>query len=144
MTDLVYAALAIAAGVAATVQAATNAGLARSTGLGAAVVINTVVVLLASIVLWAATGAPMTFLPAGTPWTLYLGGVFGFVIVASLTVVFPKIGAAYAIALMVGGQCLAALVVDHYGLIGMPREPMTLQRLVGAALVAAGVAVFRI
>jgi transporter family-2 protein len=107
-------------------------------------VINTIVVLLASVGLWVATGAPTTFLPAGTPWTLYLGGVFGFVIVASLTVVFPKIGAAYAIALMVGGQCLAALVVDHYGLIGMPREPMTLQRLIGAALVAAGVAVFRI
>jgi transporter family-2 protein len=144
MTNLVYAALAVAAGVAATVQAATNAGLARATGLGPTVIINTIVVLLASIGLWAATGAPTTFLPAGTPWTLYLGGLFGFVIVASLTVVFPKIGAAYAIALMVGGQCLAALVVDHYGLIGMPREPMTLQRLVGAALVAAGVAVFRI
>ena len=143
MTNLMYATLAVAAGAAATVQAATNAGLARATGLGPAVVINTIVVLLASIALWATTGAPMTFLPAGTPWTLYLGGLFGFVIVASLTVVFPKIGAAYAIALMVGGQCLAALVVDHYGLIGMPREPMTLQRLVGAALVAAGVAVFR-
>jgi transporter family-2 protein len=144
MTDLVYAALAVAAGAAATVQAATNAGLARATGLGQAVIVNTIVVLLASIGLWAALGAPRTFLAAGAPWTLYLGGLFGFVIVASLTVVFPKIGAAYAIALMVGGQCLAALVVDHYGLIGMPREPMTLQRLIGAALVAAGVAVFRI
>src|SRR5258705_3522990 len=144
MTNLVYTALAIAAGVAATVQAATNAGLARATGLGPAVVINTVVVLLASIGLWAATGAPATFLPAGTPWTLYLGGVFGFVIVASLTVVFPKIGAAYAVALMVRRQCLARLMIEHYGLIGMPREQMTLQRLIGAALVAAGVAVFRI
>jgi len=144
MTNFVYAALAVAAGVAATVQAATNAGLARTTGLGPAVVINTIVVLFPSIALWAAMGAAPTFLPAGTPWTLYLGGLFGFVIVASLTVVFPKIGAAYAIALMVGGQCIAALVVDHYGLIGMPREPLTLQRAIGAALVTAGVVVFRI
>jgi len=45
---------------------------------------------------------------------------------------------------MVGGQCIAALVVDHYGLIGMPREPLTLQRAIGAALVTAGVVVFRI
>jgi len=144
MTNLVYAALAVAAGVAATLQAAMNAGLARATGLGPAVVINTIVVLFASFGMWAAMGAAPTFFPAGTPWALYLGGLFGFVIVASLTVVFPKIGAAYAIALMVCGQCIAALVVDHYGLIGMPREPMTLQRLIGAALVAAGVAVFRI
>jgi transporter family-2 protein len=144
MTSLVYAALAVAAGVAATIQGATNAALTRSTGLGPAVIINTIVVLIPSIVLWAAMGARTTFLPAGTPWTLYLGGVFGFVIVASLTVVFPKIGAAYAIALMVGGQCIAALLVDHYGLIGMPREPLTLQRALGATLVAAGVVVFRI
>jgi uncharacterized membrane protein YdcZ (DUF606 family) len=35
-------------------------------------------------------------------------------------------------------------LVDHFGLIGMPREPLTLQRVIGAALVAAGVAVFRL
>jgi transporter family-2 protein len=144
MMNLAHAALAVVAGVSATIQAATNAALARETGLGPTVIINTIVVAFASIGLWAAMGAQTTFLPAGTPWPLYLGGVFGFVIVASLTVVFPKIGAAYAIALMVGGQCIAALLVDHYGLIGMPREPLTLQRAVGAALVAAGVVVFRI
>src|SRR5262245_56246765 len=130
---IVFAALAIAAGVAATMQATTNAGLSKSAGLGPALVVNTVIVLAGVIGLWAAMGAKATFFPAGASWTLYLGGLFGFVIVTSLAFVFPRIGAAYAVALMVGGQCVAALIVDHAGLMGMPRDPLTIQRMIGAA-----------
>ena len=101
------------------------------------------VVLLGTIGLWMTMGATRTFFPAGASWTLYTGGLFGFMIIASLTLVFPKIGAAYAIALMVGGQCLAALLIDHFGIMGMPREPLTMQRLLGVALVAAGVVTVR-
>jgi bacterial/archaeal transporter family-2 protein len=141
---VVFTALAFAAGVASAIQAATNAGLARSAGLGPALIINTVVVLSGAIGLWAALGAKTTFFPAGASWTLYLGGLFGFVIIASLAVVFPKIGAAYAIALMVAGQCVAALIVDHFGVMGMPHNPLTIQRVLGLALVAAGVVVMRV
>jgi bacterial/archaeal transporter family-2 protein len=141
---ILFAALAIAAGMAAAMQGATNAGLAKSTGFGPAVVVNTVVVMIAAIGLWVSTGARTTFFPAGVPWTLYLGGLFGFVIISSLAFVFPKIGAAYAITLMVSGQCVAALAVDHFGLMGMPHDPLTLKRLIGVALVAAGVVVIRV
>ena len=140
---LLFAALAIAAGAAAALQAATNAGLSRSAGLGPALVVNTVVVLIGALGLWAALGAKTTFLPASAPWTFYLGGLYGFVIIASLAFVFPRIGAAYAIALMVAGQCGAALLVDHFGLVGMPRDPVTAQRVIGVALVAAGAVVMR-
>ena len=140
---IAFAALAIAAGVAAALQAATNAALAKSAGLGPALVVNTVIVLLGAIGLWMAMGAKPTFFPTGASWTLYLGGLFGFVIIASLAFVFPKVGAAYAVALMVGGQCVAALVVDHFGLFGMPSDPLTTQRVIGVALVAAGAVVMR-
>lgn len=144
MTQVLLAALAVFAGVAAALQGAANAGLARAAGLGPALVINTVVVLLGALGLWAALGSKTALSTADTSWTLYLGGVFGFVIIASLAFVFPKIGAAYAIALMVGGQCLAALVVDHFGLMGMPRDPATAQRALGIALVIAGAVVMRV
>jgi transporter family-2 protein len=144
IVKLVFAALAIAAGMAAATQAATNAGLARAAGLGPALIINTVIVLTGAIGLWVAMGAKATFFPSGASWMLYLGGIFGFVIIASLAFVFPKIGAAYAIALMIGGQCAAALVIDTFGFMGMPREPLTMQRLIGVALVATGAAVMRI
>jgi uncharacterized membrane protein YdcZ (DUF606 family) len=56
MMKIVFAALAIAAGVAASMQAATNAGLAKSAGLGPALVVNTVIVLIGTIGLWAVMG----------------------------------------------------------------------------------------
>src|SRR5262245_3249570 len=141
---LLFAALAIASGAAAAIQGASNAGLARAIGLGPALVLNTLVFLAGSLALWAATGTRTSFFPAGTPWSLYVGGLCGFGIIASLAIVFPRIGAAYAIALMVGGQCLAALAVDHLGWLGMPRDPVTVQRALGAALVAAGAVVMRL
>jgi bacterial/archaeal transporter family-2 protein len=139
----VFAALAIGAGAAAAMQPATNAGLSKLVGLGPALIVNTVVVLIGAIGLWAAMGAKTTFFPADASWTLYLGGLFGFMIIASLAFVFPRIGAAYAVTLMVGGQCVAALVVDHFGLMGMPRAPLTIPRLIGIALVAAGAVVIQ-
>jgi bacterial/archaeal transporter family-2 protein len=139
----VLALLAITAGVAASLQAATNAGLARATGLGPALVVNTAVVLIGTLALWAALGARGSFFPPGASWTLYLGGLGGFVIIATLAFVFPKIGGAYAIALMVGGQCAAALVIDHFGLVGMPRDPVTLQRVAGVVLAGAGALLMR-
>jgi transporter family-2 protein len=141
---LILAALAVAAGAAVAFQGATNQGLMKSTGIGPALVLNTVVVLIGATGLWLATGAKTTFFPAGASWTLYLGGLFGFVVIAAAVLVFPRLGAAYAVALMVCGQCLAALLIDHYGLMGMEKSPATLQRVVGVALVAGGVILLRL
>ena len=141
---LLFVAFAVAAGVATSFQATTNAGLSKSAGLGPALVVNTVIVLIGAVGLWLATGAKTTFFPAGAAWTLYLGGLFGFIIIAAAAFVFPKLGAAWAVALMVFGQSVTALVIDHYGLMGMERAVMTPQRLIGVVLVTAGVAVFRL
>src|SRR5688500_18192860 len=116
---LVFAALAVVAGCAVAMQGATNQGLLKSAGIGPALVINTVVVLLGTVGLWLGTGAKTSFFPAGASWTLYLGGIFGFIVIASAVLIFPRLGAAYAIALMILGQCAAALVIDHFGLMGM-------------------------
>jgi transporter family-2 protein len=143
-TNLTFTLLAVVAGVAVAFQGATNQALLKATGIGPALVINTVVVLFGAIGLWLATGATTKFFPTDTSWTLYLGGVFGFIIIAAAVLVFPRLGAAYAIALMVCGQCLAAMIIDHYGLMGMEKSPATFQRMLGVALVAAGVVVFRL
>jgi transporter family-2 protein len=139
-----FAALAVVAGVAVAFQGATNQGLQKAAGIGPALVLNTVVVLVGTIALWLATGTKATFFPRDTSWTLYLGGIFGFVIIAAAVLVFPRLGAAYATALMVCGQCLAAMAIDHYGLMGMEKSPATLPRAIGVALVMGGVTVFRL
>ena len=144
MMKVLFAALAITAGAAAAIQSASNAGLRAHIGLGSALIVNTTVVLIATIVLWLATGAQTTFFPSAAPWTLYVGGLCGFATIAALALAFPPLGAAWAIAMMVLGQGVAALAIDHFGLMGMPRDPITATRLLGVALVAAGIVVMRI
>src|SRR6516164_9539975 len=133
LMKLTFAALAVVAGIAVAFQGATNQGLLKFAGIGPALIVNTVVVLVGATGLWLATGAKTTFFPAGASWTFYLGGVFGFIIIAAAVLVFPRLGAAFAIALMVCGQCLAAMIIDHFGLLGMERSPATLQRVIGVA-----------
>ena len=143
MTDIVLALIATIAGVAAAFQAAANAGLSSRIGLAAALVVNTSIVLAATLVFYVARGPHGRFFLPGVPWGLYAGGVCGFVIILSLAFVFPRIGAAVAIALVVLGQGLAALAIDHFGLMGMPREPVTLARVAGLLLVGSGVVLIR-
>ncbi len=140
---ILFGVIAVAAGIAAALQAAANAGLSSRIGLGAALIVNTSIVLLGTLVFYLAGSPSGSFFPSGTPWSFYLGGVCGFVIILSLAFVFPKIGAAFAIALVVLGQGAAALAIDHFGLLGMPEEPMTLARVAGMLLVGGGLALIR-
>jgi transporter family-2 protein len=140
---ILLSALAVLAGIATSVQASANAGLSQRVGLGAALVLNTVIVLAGTLVLFVARGPHTNFFPVGTPWALYIGGACGFVIVFGLAFVFPKIGAAWTIALVVLGQSAAALAIDHYGLLGMPKDPVTIARAAGLVFVALGIALIR-
>lgn len=141
---LLFAGIAVVAGGAAAFQSAANSGLSGRTGLGPALLINSVIVLVASIVLWLGEGRRTVFFPENVSWTLYLGGIFGFIIIAAMAYVFPKMGGAVAVALMVLGLGAAALVIDHFGLMGMPKDPVTLARIGGMILVAGGVVLLRV
>lgn len=142
-TSLLYP-VAVLAGAAGACQSAANAALAARAGLGAALTVNSTLVLAGTLVLLLLTGGPRT-LPAvaGAPWSHYIGGLCGFMIIASLTFIFPRIGAALALALMVLGQGSMALAVDHFGLWGMPVVPLTATRLAGAAFLVLGVILMR-
>jgi transporter family-2 protein len=50
----------------------------------------------------------------------------------------PRIGAAHTIALLVVGQALTSLIVDHFGLLGMPVIQVSVTRLLGCGLLALG------
>jgi transporter family-2 protein len=76
----------------------------------------------------------------GTQWWNWIGGPLGAVIVLAGATLTPKLGAAAFVALIVGGQILCSMVLDHFGLMGLPRVPMSEGRVVGAVLVVIGVA----
>ncbi|MCZ2342061.1 MAG: DMT family transporter [Bacteroidales bacterium] len=83
--------------------------------------------------------APSLAAVAGTRWWYWIGGPLGALIVLAGATLVRHLGAAAFIALVVAGQLLAALVLDHYALMGLPENPITGKRLLGAVFVILGV-----
>lgn len=75
-----------------------------------------------------------------TQWWNWIGGPLGALIVLAGATLVRDLGAAAFIALVVGGQLLCSLILDHYGLMGLIQKEVTLGRVIGAVLVVAGVA----
>jgi transporter family-2 protein len=76
---------------------------------------------------------------AAVPAWAWFGGLFGAFYVAISTIVAAELGAASLLALALMGQLAMALVVDHYGWLGLPVNPITFTRLAGVGLLCAGV-----
>jgi transporter family-2 protein len=74
-----------------------------------------------------------------TPRYTLGAGVFGLVVIAAISVMIPRIGAAPAIVVLVAGQLLVSAILDHFGLLGLDVRPMTLSRLAGIAVMFVGV-----
>ena len=55
----------------------------------------------------------------------------------------PRLGVATTIILMVAGQLLLSVVLDHFGAMGMPKQPISWGRVAGVGLVIAGVLMVR-
>jgi bacterial/archaeal transporter family-2 protein len=140
-----YYLFAIAAGAMLPVQFGINAQLATWVGssLRATLVsfaVGTVALLAAALVFargWPAEKA------ADAPWWVWVGGLLGAFYVLGSIVTAPKLGAAALFAFILAGQAVASLAVDHFGWVGFEENPITPGRLLGIALVAAGVAAVR-
>lgn len=134
--------LAILVGALIPVQAAANAALSRGLGGHPAVV---ALVLFAVATLVALLALPLTgaALPSGgqlrqAPWWSYTGGLIVAAYVLTITVLAARIGVGTAVILIVTGQILGALLIDHYGLLRSIPFPLTPVRVIGAGLMIAG------
>jgi bacterial/archaeal transporter family-2 protein len=94
---------------------------------------------LAMYLLIARTPLPVRSQLAVVPGWAWLGGVLGAFYVASSVVVGPRLGAATLLALVVLGQLVTSLLVDHFGWLGFPQHPLSLVRGAGAVLLFVGV-----
>ena len=66
------------------------------------------------------------------------GGLLGAVYVVSTILVGPRLGAATLLSLVVAGQMIAAMVLDHHGWLGFAQHSVNLWRVIGAGLLIAG------
>jgi transporter family-2 protein len=137
--------LVFIAGAMVAIQAPTNAMLAKAGGSPIlAALISFAVGTVALLAVWLATpNRPGTSAFAGLPWYAWVGGLYGAVFVAVAAYAAPKIGVASLITVGIAGQIAMALWLDHVGAMGLTREPINVGRLIGAALVVAGVVLVR-
>jgi transporter family-2 protein len=139
---MLYFVLAFVAGMALTIQVGINSTLRR--GLGnpwMATLVSFLVgtVGLALFLLLMRTSLPTKTAIASVPAWAWFGGLVGAFYVATTVIAGPRLGSATLLALVVLGQLLASLVIDHYGWIGFPEHPLSTQRILGAILLFSGV-----
>ena len=86
---------------------------------------------------------PSWKLVTATPWWAWGGGLLGGVFILLVILLLPSLGAATLLALVVTGQMSAAVILDHFGAFGLTQHSLSISRLLGVALIIAGVVVIK-
>lgn len=81
-------------------------------------------------------------LRAAPTWS-WTGGLLGAFYVTTLIIFAPRIGATLALALVIAGQLIGALLLDRFGLFGFSPQAVTPGRLAGVALILVGALLIR-
>lgn len=140
--NLAFALLAAAAGACIALQASANGMFRRNVGdpwYPAFFSICGTFVTAILVMLLLRPAAPSGETLRSTQWWNWVGGPLGAAIVLAGTALTPRLGAAAFIALVVGGQLVCSVVLDHFALMGLSEQPITLGRVAGVVLVIAGV-----
>jgi transporter family-2 protein len=138
-------ALAVIAGVFMSVQAPTNAILGKASG--SPVVAAFISFLVGTVALGAvvAAGSGRLLAPElrSVPWYAWLGGLYGAFFVAIAAFGAPRIGVGPLLTAAIAGQLIGAVILDHYGLLGLARQPLSIEKVAGVVLVLVGAMLVR-
>lgn len=145
---IVFFSMAISAGIFMVVQSSINGQVRVRLGdpWQAAFLSTTVSTLSLFVIAAISSGSaiPRFGRIADGPWWLWTGGLLGACIVAASLYLVTRLGSGVMFALMVTGQMAAAMVMDHFGVLGLPVHHVNVQRIVGVVLLLAGVALIRV
>jgi len=132
--------LTVFAGGLIALQAPINSMLGRSVGTFTAASVSFAVgtAALVAITLLVGGGFGAIGEARSLSWYYLTGGVLGAVYVTTALVAVRTLGAGGVTAATITGQLATALVIDRLGVLGVPERPLSAQRLIGVALLAAG------
>ncbi len=141
-----YLLLALAAGAMMPTQAAINNKLAvfvESPVLAA--FISFFVGTVALFIYVIASGTPLTNIGSvkDAPPITWIGGLLGAFFVTAAVTLVPRLGVAMTFSLIIAGQMLVTIIIDHFGLLGVPVKEISLVRIAGILLITAGVILIR-
>lgn len=131
---ILFAALAILAGVLVSLSRQINGRLALSTSAMESSFWNHLVGLVFITCVALAVGGLFAGEPAQAPWWAYLGGPVGVVFIAAGSWLIARIGAAQTALMIIAGQMISGVVLDI--IMGAPGNLWA--RTLGVALILAG------
>jgi transporter family-2 protein len=142
VSNAAVALLTVAAGVAGSLQVAVMGRFGDRIGVFEAFAFSAATTALIAaaallIVRQSAAGYERAF---HQPWWLLSGGVWGAVVVITITLAAPRIGTFATIGIFLAGQLAMGAVIDRWGLFGLDKIPVTPARLAGLVLLAVGAA----
>jgi transporter family-2 protein len=73
------------------------------------------------------------------PWYAYSSGALGLVIVGAIGYSAPRLGLVATFTIIVSAQFVVAALIDHFGILGAATRPLDLSRMLGIALLLAGI-----
>lgn len=76
-------------------------------------------------------------------WWHWTGGVLGAVYVVAVIILAPKLGVFYLFGLLVVGQIICSLLIDHFALLGFEHRPITSSKLIGLLFLIAGLLIIQ-
>lgn len=133
-----YYLLSVIAGLLTTTMIAFNGGLTDFYGTYSATVIIHFIGLI--FVICYMIYKKEKFLPkTKLPWFYFLGGAIGVATTVFNNMAFSVLGASALLALTLLGQSVTAIIIDHFGLFGMPQNRFDKKKLIGLFFVLVGI-----
>ena len=135
-------AVCVVAGLGGAVQAAVMGKFGERIGVIEAVAFASLVTSLAALVVLLAARQSVTGIADGLrvpPW-LWIGGIFSGLIVFAVALSPPRIGTTTTVALIIGGNLVAAAAIDRFGWFGLERIGLGPLRILGLVLLGIGAA----
>jgi transporter family-2 protein len=65
------------------------------------------------------------------PWFMLAAGVFGLILYQTINVTLPRLGSTMMVALIIVGQLLVGVIIDHFGLLGVATRHVDAARIFG-------------
>lgn len=138
---LIFYLLPVFAGIAITIQSGINSQLRTAIQhplLAAFISFVVGTVALALLLLFTREAFPSFSSYAAIDWYKYTGGLLGAFVVTVTLLSVTQIGAANMFVLIVAGQLVTAVIMDHFGVLGMRTNPVSVYKLLGICLLIAG------
>jgi transporter family-2 protein len=138
---LLFYILPIMAGVAMTVQSGINAQLRAAINhpfLAAFISFVGGTIALAVLLLFSKQAFPSLSAYSDISWYKFTGGLLGVFVVTVVLLSVQEIGASNMFVLIIAGQLFTAVLMDHFGVLGMKESPITLQKMIGLVCLIVG------